>query len=689
MPRNLRIGLIAAATPLALLLWVGVVFAMDRASDDGEILANVVVDGVALGGLTEAEARLAVQGVEERLASEQIVVEVEGSQFVVTPAEVGYSIDTEALVAQAMSVGRNGGFFSDMRWWMGHLTGGGEMALTPTATYDRGALETLVASWERLAIDDPPSEGGVTVLDGVVSPLYPEPGTGIDVPATADLIEAQILGPTRSTVQALTEFRVPVLTAADVDAVVDDAASLIAGPISLGRIQPEVELTIPARVLADALTSRIGGTLEDPQIELFFAIGPLLAFIEPIREQIEPDAVDAQIVITPADEPLILPGSNAAHIDDGSLPDAVLQAASSVTRTAPLPLVQGDPPEFTTADAEALGIRNLLYTATTFFPCCGDQKNLNRITNIQRIADETDGAIVRPGEVFSLNEHVGPRTEEDGYKRAGAIIGPVVACCDHPANVGGGVSQFTTTLYNAVFWSGLEDVEHTPHTLYFSRYPMVREATLGFPEPDLKFRNNTEFGIYIKTEHTDDSVTVKFFGDNGGIEVDGITSEPFAFTEPTEWFEPDLNIPPGQKELDDEGQPGFTATVTRTITYPDGTKESQTWTWRYHPHPMIFLVHPCMLPDDHPDYDPQYADGCVSTVPQLIGLTIEAAVSRLQQSGLRAQVGNPCDPGDPGLEGVVAFMGQGDTPISPGTEVDPNTLIRIRAGQAGAAACPG
>ena len=94
-----------------------------------------------------------------------------------------------------------------------------------------------------------------------------------------------------------------------------------------------------------------------------------------------------------------------------------------------------------------------------------------------------NGAIVMPGETFSLNEHVGQRTEEKGFRRAGAIIGPIIECCDDPANIGGGVSQFTTTLYNAVFFSGLEDVDHTPHTLYISRYPEGREATLGWPEP--------------------------------------------------------------------------------------------------------------------------------------------------------------------------------------------------------------
>ena len=65
--------------------------------------------------------------------------------------------------------------------------------------------------------------------------------------------------------------------------------------------------------------------------------------------------------------------------------------------------------------------------------------------------------------------------------------------------VGGGISQFTTTLFNAAYYAGLEDVEHTPHSYYYSRYPAVIEATIFYPTLDMKFRNNTEYGVLIDT----------------------------------------------------------------------------------------------------------------------------------------------------------------------------------------------
>jgi hypothetical protein len=119
-------------------------------------------------------------------------------------------------------------------------------------------------------------------------------------------------------------------------------------------------------------------------------------------------------------------------------------------------------------EAEALAFQGsyLLSDFTTYHSCCE-----NRVVNIQLMADSVGGHIVMPGEAFSVNDVVGRRTEAKGYKPAGAIIGGYVQCCDFPENIGGGTSQFATTIYNAVFFSGMKDLEHQPHTAWFSRYP--------------------------------------------------------------------------------------------------------------------------------------------------------------------------------------------------------------------------
>jgi hypothetical protein len=86
------------------------------------------------------------------------------------------------------------------------------------------------------------------------------------------------------------------------------------------------------------------------------------------------------------------------------------------------------------------------------------------------------------------------------------------------------------------------------------------------------FRNSTENAVYLKTEYTDTSITVKVFGDNGGITIEGITSERRNFTDPEEYFEPDATVNPGEQELRDDGSPGFTADVTASSQIRTGPR---------------------------------------------------------------------------------------------------------------------
>ncbi|MEX2322761.1 MAG: VanW family protein [Acidimicrobiia bacterium] len=675
MPRRRRITIIAIAAPLTLWAWLGVVFALDRVANAGEVLGRVTVADTHLGGLTEDEARATIAQLHQRLANEPITVVVEGTEFTLAPREVGFWLDEDALLDQAMGAGRDGNVLDQMQRWLFTTVGGGTRALDGTGTYSRDSLLAILRLWERLAIADPPTEGGIAVLAGVVIPVYPTAGNGIDFEATADLIEAEIFG-ARNPVTALTEYRVPVLTDADVDVAVGRAERLVAGPVTLSKIVPEASVTFPRSVLLDAISSRVIGTDADPQIDVFFQVGSLVQFLAPDRESIETPPRDAQVVIGPFDRPLILRGAPAALLDLAALPKAVFDAAASVSRTGPLPMRDGAPPEFTTEDAEALGIRNLLYTATTFYESGGTESNRNRVINIQTMADAVNGVIVMPGEVFSINEFIGQRTLEKGYRRAGAIIGPIIYCCDHPANIGGGVSQFATTMYNAIFWSGLEDVEHTPHTLYISRYPMVREATLGYPDPDLKFRNDTDNAVYIKTEHTSTSVTVKFFGDNGGLVIEAILGEKQDFTEPEIYYKPDASLPPDVEEEKDEGEPGFTVSITRIIKNPDGSEKSQrTWWHAYHPWPIVVAVHPCKLPEDHLEYDASIQ--CPVQVPaDLAGKTYEQARSALNAIGLRIFKGPDIVVEDDSQDGLVLEVFPG-----PGTWLDPGSDVTVRVGR--------
>ena len=165
MSRQLRIALIAAAVPVALILWASAVFAMDRVSNGGEVLGNVTVAGADLGGLSEDEARDALLALEERLSTVPITVTVAGETFSLLPSEVGFSIDVETMLADAMRNGREGGVPGQFGWWIGNLTGGGVTPIPLATGYSQNELNDVLDRWVVESIDNPAFEGGIEVVE--------------------------------------------------------------------------------------------------------------------------------------------------------------------------------------------------------------------------------------------------------------------------------------------------------------------------------------------------------------------------------------------------------------------------------------------------------------------------------------------------------------------------------------------
>ncbi len=194
----------------------------------------------------------------------------------------------------------------------------------------------------------------------------------------------------------------------------------------------------------------------------------------------------------------------------------------------------------------------LLVGFTTFHNCCE-----SRVKNIQLMADQLQGMVVAPGEVFSMNARLGPRLESDGYVPAGILLDGQLYCCDHPLNIGGGTSQMATTLYNAVFRNGFEIISHRPHSRYISRYPLGIEATLGWTSPDLVFRNDTHTPLTIVTSYTATSITVDLLGSNMGRTISWTVDGSATYSG------------------------GGSVTVLRTVQEADGLIRNQTWRWTY------------------------------------------------------------------------------------------------------------
>jgi vancomycin resistance protein YoaR len=130
-----------------------------------------------------------------------------------------------------------------------------------------------------------------------------------------------------------------------------------------------------------------------------------------------------------------------------------------------------------------------------------------RVQNIHRIADIIQGAVIAPGATFSVNDYVGRRTTANGF-----VSAPVIdENYKFTEDVGGGISQFATTIFNAAFFSGLDIPSYFMHGIYISRYPYGRESTISFPSPDVRIRNNTPYGVLIWPTYTGTSITVTMY----------------------------------------------------------------------------------------------------------------------------------------------------------------------------------
>jgi len=632
--------------PLAILLLPVTVYWIDRAASSDEIPRNVAVAGIELGGLGREDAELALQAHESQLRTTPAVFVVNGKRYRLDPDRVGLSIDERHLVDVAMQQRAADGVFDQFGAWLRSFTD--PVTLDLDARVDNGAIDEQLEEWETDAIPDPAYEGSVDVVDGEVIAEYPRAGRALDRDRARVLVLDTLAAAARADTELPVVESVPTLTRTDLDAAVEEVRRIIDDPVTLRSNETGFLVTFEPEQLEAAVLVDVRD--HPAAIEVSLDDQYVIAVLLPRRSEFEIPPVDAAYNIDlETDEIEIIAGRSGTRLDLAGVV-ASLHAAALGSGFGPFPVLDGDAPQFTTEAAEAFfaNIEKVSEFGTRYNP--GEP----RTHNIQRMADLVDGAIVLPGETWGVNGHVGERTEAKGFVAAPAIIGGVPYCCDHPANIGGGVSQFGTTIYNAVFFGCYEDVEHSPHSLYFTRYPEGREATLGFPKPDVVFRNNTDTPVVIKTQYTDRELMVKFYGNNGGRECISETSERSDIREHEEVLirdrpeEGTAPLLPGQRRVEQVGKNGFTVVVTRIIRLPDGSiVTEEPFRWRYNVLNEEIAVHPCELSGEAVD--------CPIPLPNVTGIDYGDALTALMDAGfLVARVDVAVD--DEGQNGLVLSM---------------------------------
>lgn len=452
----------------------------------GGVPRGTSVRGVDIGGMSTAAAEQRLNRELGDAATGALPVRVDDEKFEIDPKDAGLVFDAEATAKAAQ--GRSANPVDLAR----QIAGRAEVE--PVVRVDRAKLAAALGEVAE-EFDREVREGKVTYEGTEPIASLPRDGRVLDRRAAATTLRKAF--PTDRTLDLRAKTVHPKSTEDAVREVVEGAArTAVASPVTLGTGKKELSVTTKAIAANTEFVTGTSGKLA-PKVDgegLADDIGDRL-------DKLEKEPKDATFAIKKG-KPKVVSAVAGRMVDRTRLGKAVADVLGKTDdRTVSAPVSDAEP-KLTTKKAEALGIKQKVSAFTTNHPCCQ-----SRVTNIHQAAEILDGTLVKPGKTFSLNGTLGERTRAKGF-----VPAPMILNGRHVDSVGGGVSQIATTTFNAMFFAGLEDVQHKPHSYYISRYPLGREATVSWTQPDLRFKNDTKTGIFITTSYSDTSITVTMWG---------------------------------------------------------------------------------------------------------------------------------------------------------------------------------
>lgn len=466
-----------------------------------EVAAGTKVRGVDIGGMSRTEARQTLDRELDPSAAAPLGLRIGERSEQAHPGTLGLSLDTGATADRAARSG------SGPVSVIGRLFSSGDPDVEPVVRLDektaRAALDGIGAKAGQQA-----REGAVSFEKGRAKAVAPITGTALDVDGSLEVLrsayprtrtsagaEEPVDLPVRrteprigqqETERALKEFAEPAVSAPVTLTV--DGKRIPVGPAVLAE-HLSLEDDGQGR-LAPALDAK--ALLADPELA-----GPLRrATPGPVEAKLRTDSAGRVAV---AEE-----GTPGRRISEQGLGAAVLPLLTrtgAAERTGEVP-TEAVRPKLSKDTVEQLGIKEQMSTFTVEF-----EKAPYRTTNIGRAAELIDGSLVMPDETWSFNRRVGERTAENGF-----VDGLIINNGQYEKASGGGVSAVATTVFNAMFFSGVKPVEYGAHSFYIERYPEGREATVAWGSLDLRFANDSGKALYIQAEATDTSITISFLG---------------------------------------------------------------------------------------------------------------------------------------------------------------------------------
>lgn len=483
---------------LTVLTSIGVLIAWGATGKpaNGQVAPHTEISGMDISNMTSATLDSTLADLGRQLSKEPVIIDVEGesSQIAIQPASFNLQLLEGSTRDRAMRVGRQGNIAQKVWHWLQSFAL--HRQIQPVLSYDKEKLAAAINAQdtgEKRAVVEPSLSFNDKTKKVVFAPG--EPGRGIDHKAVAQQLPEVASVGLPITVSATREDIDPLFNTDDLsDKYETFKADFQEIPVKSGSQSEKLDFaTIEPWLRARVEKERLIITADDTVV---------LKGLESRMSRAGVAAKQATFVINDTTPAFVegAAGTACCKPDAANAVTKAIELSPTVPETIDLGL-HPVAPKFGPQDVEKLGVTKKISTFTTSH--APDQP---RVQNIHRIADLTKGTLIGPGEVFSLNGLIGPRTIEKGF-----VEDHVIVDGKFDVSVGGGISQFSTTLFNAAFFGGLEWTEYQSHSIYINRYPYGREATISYPAPDQKIKNSTPFGVVIWASYTPTSITVDLY----------------------------------------------------------------------------------------------------------------------------------------------------------------------------------
>src|SRR5215213_557140 len=557
----------------------------------GRIFPGVSVAGVDLSGLTPSDAAVKLNQALSYPITGKVLFKDGEKAWIATPAQLGMVFDPSSSAVTAYRLGRSGGLFGALSGQI--RAGAAGIHVPPVIVFDeRVAFQylSLIAS----QMNQPMMEASLKVEGTNVVTQPGQVGRELKMDATLIYLGSQL--------QTFSDGEVPMVVqeiqpqVLDVSAQADAARQILSQPLTFNIPNANGSDSGPyvytPEVLATLLVAQRVQTGDQQGVQVVLSPRGLRDLLVPVKTQADRLPSDAKFIFNDETRQLdvIQESSIGRELDIDASIKAINEAVGRGEHTVSLVVNEAQPRVAATATGQELGITELIWAETSYFY----GSSTERIQNIEAAAKQYHGLLVAPGETFSMGEHLGDVSLENGFAEALIIYGGRTI-----KGVGGGVCQVSTTLFRAVFNAGYPIVERTPHAYRVSYYEETPngsvdtrlaglDATVYFPLVDFKFTNDTPYWILMETYMGSGSLTWKFYSTSDGRSVTWDTTGPTnVVPAPAPLYEENPELKKNEIKQVDWAANGADVNVTRTVWKDGAVYFQDTVTTHYEPWQAI------------------------------------------------------------------------------------------------------